>query len=419
MSAEHLAIDSEMGKQCDGTTAQACEVQAHVLQSTPPASANSSRSPLADVWAANNYLLLTPGPLSTSPTVRAAMDRDWCTWDDDYNLGIVTPIRQKLVEIATTDHRDKYTCVLMQGSGTFAVESTIGSTVPADGKLLVVANGAYGNRLALIASRLNIDHVVQDSGELGPTDVEELDRRLSEDTTITHVTFVHNETTTGMLNPLEKLCKIAKKNGKVLIVDSMSAFGGVPLDVGELGIDYLVSSANKCLQGVPGFGFVICRTEHLLETQGWSRSLSLDLFDQWQAMEQGNGKWRFTSPTHTVRAFHQALRELDDEGGVAARYARYRENQSLLVEGMEQLGFRCLLPHQLHSPIITAFCDPDSPEYEFNRFYKQLKASGFVIYPGKVTRVGSFRIGTIGHVFPTDIARLLEAVARSKYWELA
>ncbi len=364
----------------------------------------------------NDYLLLTPGPLSTSPTVRAAMNRDWCTWDDDYNVGVVTPIREKLVRLATSARPEEYTCVLMQGSGTFSVESMLGSVIPADGKLLVLANGAYGNRLAQIAERLNIRHEVHDSGELEQPSLSRLRETLAGDSEITHVVLVHNETTTGMMNPLDEIAAIVKDSGRLLLVDSMSAFGGVPLDIAELGIDYIVSSANKCIQGVPGFGFVIGRTTHLQQTKGWARSLSLDLYDQWQGMENGSGKWRYTSPTHTVRAFYQALLELDEEGGVAVRHARYTENQRRLVSGMERLGFRCVLPAEYHSPIITGFYNPEHADYEFRRFYDLLKQHGFVIYPGKVTGIDSFRIGTIGHVFPDDIDRLIGAVEACMYW---
>lgn len=365
----------------------------------------------------NPYILLTPGPLSTSPSVREAMLRDWCTWDDDYNLGIVTPIREGLVKLATSTAPQDYTTVLMQGSGSFSVESMIGSVVPENGKLLVLANGAYGNRLAKIASYLKINHVVHDTGELAPPDLAHLDLALSSDKDITHVVVVHNETTTGMMNPLEAVAAIVNRHEKVFLVDSMSAFGGVPLDVAELGIDFLVSSANKCIQGVPGFGFIICKTSSLEQTKGIARSLSLDLYDQWQGMEQGNGKWRFTSPTHVTRAFHQAMLELNEEGGVAARHARYTENQRRLVEGMEQLGFKCVLPKELHSPIITGFYNPEHEDYDFLKFYNLLKEEGFVIYPGKVTGINSFRIGTIGHVFPEDIDRLITAVEKSMYWE--
>jgi 2-aminoethylphosphonate-pyruvate transaminase len=366
----------------------------------------------------NPYILLTPGPLSTSPTVRQAMLRDWCTWDDDYNLGVVTPIREGLVKLATRTQPKSYTAVLMQGSGTFSVEAMIGTAVPRDGKLLVLANGEYGNRLGRIAITLGIDTVIHDSGELAPPDLIQLEAALAGDSSISHVVVVHNETTTGMLNPLEDIARIVKGHQRVLLVDSMSAFGGIPLDVAELDIDFIVSSANKCIQGVPGFGFVIAKTSELAKCKGRSRSVSLDLYEQWQGMEKGNGKWRFTSPTHVVRAFAQAMKELDDEGGVSARFARYSENQRRLVRGMERLGFRCILPHGLHSPIITGFHDPESPDYDFKRFYDLLKDKGFVIYPGKVTGINSFRIGTIGHVFPDDIDRLIDSIEASMYWKV-
>ena len=365
----------------------------------------------------NPYILLTPGPLSTSPTVRKAMLRDWCTWDDDYNQGIVTPIREGLEKLASATRADEFTCVLMQGSGTFSVESMIGSVLPSNGKLLVLSNGGYGERLAKIAALLGISHEVHDTGELAPPDLVRLEETLSSDSAISHVVMVHNETTTGMMNPLAAVAKIVKAAGKVFLVDSMSAFGGVPLDMGELGIDFLVSSANKCIQGVPGFGFVLAKRDELMKTKGYARSLSLDLFSQWRGLEDGGGKWRFTSPTHVVRAFAQAMAELDEEGGVPARFARYTENHRILVEGMEQLGFRTVLPRELQSPIITGFYDPESEQYEFKRFYTLLKENGFVIYPGKVTGINSFRIGTIGHVFPEDFRRLIKVVGESMYWK--
>jgi 2-aminoethylphosphonate-pyruvate transaminase len=345
------------------------------------------------------------------------MLRDWCTWDDDYNQGIVTPIREGLVKLASATRADDYTCILMQGSGTFSVESMIGSVLSPNGKLLVLCNGGYGQRLAKIATVLGIDHEVHDTGELAPPSLVRLEEALSSDPAISHVVMVHNETTTGMMNPLEAVAKIVKGAGKVFLVDSMSAFGGVPLDMGELGIDFLVSSANKCIQGVPGFGFILANRDELSKTKGYARSLSLDLFSQWRGLEDGGGKWRFTSPTHVVRAFAQAMAELEQEGGVPARFARYSENHRILIEGMEQLGFRAVLPRELQSPIITGFYDPESAQYEFKRFYTLLKESGFVIYPGKVTGINSFRIGTIGHVFPEDFKRLITVIEKSMYWK--
>jgi len=362
----------------------------------------------------NPYLLLTPGPLSTTSTVREAMLRDWCTWDTDYNT-IVQSIRRRLVTLA--DDSGDYTTVLMQGSGTFSVESVIGTAVSDSDKLLVIANGAYGSRMAEIASYLAIDLRTLDFGEKGPIDLVQVQQVLERDSAITHVAVVHCETTTGRLNDVEALGKLVKSHDKTYIVDAMSSFGGVSMSMSAIGADFLVSSANKCIQGVPGFGFVISRRESLEATAGQGRSLSLDMYAQWRAMEDGNGKWRFTSPTHVVRAFYQALQELDAEGGIEARSARYKENQRLLVAGMEQMGFQTLLPLEEQSPIITSFISPESEAFSFAEFYEALKQRGFVIYPGKVTDVDTFRIGNIGDVFSQDIERLLVAVAESQAWD--
>jgi 2-aminoethylphosphonate-pyruvate transaminase len=356
----------------------------------------------------NPYLLLTPGPLSTTKTVKAVMHRDWCTWDDEYNT-IVQRIRRQLVQLATPV--DGYTSVLMQGSGTFSVEATICTAVPPNGKLLVLANGAYGRRMAEIARRCGIAHEVHDSGELAPPNLDRLKAALNRDAAITHVAVVHCETTTGMLNPVEAIGAVVKAGHRIFIVDAMSSFGGIPMDVAQIGADYLVSSANKCIQGVPGFGFVIARRSVLAEAHGWSRSLSLDLYDQWRTMEDHRGKWRFTSPTHVVRAFFQALSELAAEGGVTARHARYCENHRILTAGMVDLGFEPLLEPALRSPIITAFLSPAHDAWQFKRFYDQLKTRGFVIYPGKVTDHDTFRIGNIGDIHPADVHRLLDAVS--------
>ncbi|HDZ9133311.1 TPA: 2-aminoethylphosphonate--pyruvate transaminase [Vibrio cholerae] len=365
----------------------------------------------------NAYLLLTPGPLSTSESVREAMLKDWCTWDDDYNLEIVEVIRRKLVTLATT--QSGYTSVLMQGSGTASVEATIGSVMLPTDKLLVIDNGAYGARIAQIAQYLNIACRVIAPGETTQPNLDEIADVLTHDPAITHVAIVHCETTTGMLNPIAEVAKIAKQHGKRVILDAMSSFGGIPMDIGALGIDFMISSANKCIQGVPGFGFVIAKRSELEQCQGRARSLTLDLFDQWQCMEKNHGKWRFTSPTHTVRAFYQALLELESEGGIAARYQRYQTNQTQLVKGMRELGFAPLLPEKLHSPIITSFYSPEHSDYQFAEFYQRLKQQGFVIYPGKVSHADCFRIGNIGEVYPQDIERLLSAMQHAIYWQQA
>ncbi|QPE17252.1 2-aminoethylphosphonate--pyruvate transaminase [Providencia rettgeri] len=364
----------------------------------------------------NNYLLLTPGPLTTSKTVKEAMLFDSCTWDDDYNLGVVQNIRQQLVALATD--KKGYSSVLLQGSGSYAVEAVLGSAIGPKEKILIISNGAYGARMAEMVQGLGISHCIYDCGEVSLPDLQQIEQILQQDNPITHIAMVHCETTTGILNPIEKVAKLAKQYQKRYIVDAMSSFGGVPMDIAELNIDFLISSANKCIQGIPGFAFVIARTEALERCKGRSRSLSLDLYAQWRCMEDFQGKWRFTSPTHTVLAFAQALKELAQEGGVAARFQRYQGNQYKLVSGMRKLGFTTLLEDSLHSPIITAFYSPNSPDYQFKQFYQNLKSQGFVIYPGKVSQSDCFRIGNIGEVYEKDIDALLVAIEKAIYWEI-
>ena len=355
-----------------------------------------------------NYLLLTPGPLSTSQTVREAMLQDWCTWDKDYNEGIVTPIRKGLLAIAGLDG-DEYTSVLLQGSGTYCVEATIGAAVRPEDKLLILANGAYGKRMAQIADYYHINYVLVSLHETELVTGEVARRALEEHPGITHLSMVHSETTTGLLNPIEEVAEVIKGRGITFIVDAMSSFGGVPIDVKGLGIDFLVSSANKCIQGVPGFGFILAPKDKLMATKGNARSLSLDIYAQWEAMEKGGGKWCFTSPTHVVHAFYQAMKELNEEGGITARYKRYQENHQILVEGMRGLGFKTLLPDDAQGPIITSFLYP-SADFDFTSFYARLKEKGFVIYPGKISDADTFRIGNIGDIFPKDMEALIQAI---------
>ncbi len=365
-----------------------------------------------------DYLLLTPGPLSTTATVRAAMLQDSCTWDADYNLGVVEPIRRELVRLATgSEYESDYSAVLLQGSGSYVVESVLGSAIGADECLLIINNGAYGARMGEMARCLGLRHHELDCGETTCPEPAAIEAMLARHPEITHLAMVHCETTTGMLNPLEEVAELCQRRGIRLIVDAMSSFGGIPIDMGRLGIEFLISSANKCIQGVPGFGFVIARRAALTACAGRARSVSLDLHAQWQTMEQQGGKWRFTSPTHTVLAFAQALRELDEEGGIAARHQRYSENQRILVAGMAELGFAPLLPEEWQSPIITAFYSPAHPDYRFADFYQRLKAQGFVIYPGKVSQADCFRIGNIGDVTPERVRDLLAAMASACYWQ--
>lgn len=354
------------------------------------------------------YLLLTPGPLTTSESVKTAMMSDWCTWDEDYNIGIVEVIRKELTELASSCP-EAYTAVLMQGSGSFCVEATLGSVVRNDDHLLITANGAYGKRMGVIADYYHLNYHLMKFEETEQVNPAQIDAYLTAHPEVTHVSVVHCETTTGVLNPLEAIAAVVKKHNKILIVDAMSSFGGVPIDMAKLGIDFMISSANKCIQGVPGFGFILARRSLLEQCKGVARSLSLDLYDQWETMEKGHGKWRFTSPTHVVRAFMQALTELKEEGGIEARYARYQQNHDTLVNGMRKLGFKTLLTDEEQSPVITSFYYP-AAGFDFKAFYQKLKEKGFVIYPGKISQADTFRIGNIGDVYPADFENLVEAI---------
>ncbi len=352
-------------------------------------------------------ILFTPGPLTTSRTVKQAMLRDVGSWD--YELrAVVKEIRLKLPEIAATNPRD-YTTILMQGSGSFGLEAVIGSTVPRDGKLLAITNGAYGDRIVTIASMLNIDTVVIKSAENKTPDPGKIKSALEADPSITNVIVVHCETTTGIVNPIEKIGEIVKQYPAKYIVDAMSSFGAVEIDMTELGIDYLVSSPNKCIEGVPGFSFIIAKLSSFMETRGYARSLCLDLLGQYEGFEK-NGQFRYTPPTHTVMAFRQAIAEFEAEGGVKARSARYRGNYKTLIDGMRKMGFKEFLDPDDQGYIITSFYYPDSDHFNFNDFYKRLHDKNYVIYSGKITFADTFRIGNIGRIFESDIHDLLAAI---------
>ncbi len=363
----------------------------------------------------NPYILLTPGPLSTSPSVRAAMWYDSCTWDHDYK-NIITDIRSTLLANAGCNPAE-YTTVLMQGSGTFGVESVIGSSIDRNKHhLLILVNGVYGKRIVEMARILQLPHLSYEVAENEPFAADTIRALLEKNKTITHLVMVHCETTTGILNDLQYPSDIAREFNVYFIVDAMSSFAGIEFDITDLDIDFLISSANKCIQGVPGFSFVICKKSALTELcQDNAKSLSLHLYDQWKEMEKDPGKWRYTSPTHAVLAFRQALLELELEGGIAVRARRYKDNQQILSDGMAALGFASYIPKQLQSSIITTYLEPEfvphtHHKFIFADFYQYLKSNGFVIYPGKVTNKNSFRIGTIGHLFPDDVVRFLEYV---------
>jgi 2-aminoethylphosphonate-pyruvate transaminase len=341
-------------------------------------------------------------------SVKAAMLHDAGSWHHEFN-GVVAGIRQGLLELAGLSRQSGWECILLQGSGTYGVESVFQTCVPPEGKVAVLANGAYGERMVQMLECARIRHAVLRADEAAPLDGQALDTLLAGDRAITHVAVVHCETTTGILNPIEALGRTAKSHGKTFIVDAMSSFGAIPIDFAACGIDFLVSSANKCIEGVPGFSFVLCRRAVLAAAEGHARSLSLDLLSQLKGFEK-NGQFRYTPPTHALLAFDQALKELHQEGGIAGRGSRYRRNHQTLLAGMAGLGLRPYLDPAIQSYIITAFPHPPIPGFSFEEFYRKLSERGFIIYPGKLTRVATFRIGTIGRLFPRDLEQLVHAI---------
>jgi len=352
-------------------------------------------------------LLFTPGPLTTSATVKEAMLRDLGSLDSDF-LASVHSIRTRLLALGSYPPED-YECILMQGSGTFVVESVISSVIPRDGKLLVLVNGAYGRRIAQTARVHGIALDVLEVAENRKFTPELVAEHLASLTGITHVAVVHCETTSGILNQVEEIGVVVHGAGAVYIVDAMSSFGAVPIDMAGSHIDFLISSANKCIEGVPGFGFILASRPGLESAKGNARTLSLDLYDQWASME-ANGHFRFTPPIHTILAFEQALNELDEEGGVHARGERYRQNHIALCRGMKEIGFEVYLAEEDQSFIITSFRYPSNPAFQFADFYERLWTAGFAIYPGKLSHESCFRIGTIGRITSSDVEALLDAI---------
>lgn len=351
-------------------------------------------------------LLLTPGPLTTSASVKQAMVHDWGSRDQGF-VAINKMVLEKIVELAGA--QGTHVTVPVQGSGTFAVEAMITTFVPPTGKLLVIMNGAYGQRARRIAEIAGRAVATYETPEDTPPDLVALDTLLAGDKAITHVFAVHCETTSGILNPIAELAVLVARHGRRLLVDSMSAFGALEIDAREVPYDALAASSNKCLEGVPGLGFVICRKEALAACKGNATTLVLDLFDQAEGFAK-TGQYRFTPPIHVIVALGKAIEEHAAEGGVAGRGKRYRENAKVLIDGMRAMGFRTLLADRLQAPIIVTFHMPTDPRFVFQQFYDGLKDRGYVIYPGKLTVAESFRMGCIGRLHPEQMKGALAAV---------
>ena len=351
-------------------------------------------------------ILLTPGPLTTSLATKAAMLRDWGSWDSKFNA-VTARVRERLTAIINGSA--SHVCVPMQGSGTFSVEAAVNTLVPRDGHVLVLVNGAYGKRMArlteMMGRRLSVVEAADDAAITG-VDVA---RSLDADGSITHVGLIHCETSTGILNPLPEIAALVASRRRRLIVDAMSSFGAIAIDASKMPFDALVAASGKCIEGPPGMGFVFVRRSALEKCAGRSTSLSLDLHDQWVYMER-TMQWRYTPPTHVVVALDAALTQYLEAGGQVARLARYRANYETLVAGMGELGFRPILDPQIQAPIIVTFHAPPDPKYSFKDFYERVRQKGFILYPGKLTQVETFRVGCIGAIGPAEMRQAVNAV---------
>ena len=351
-------------------------------------------------------ILLTPGPLTTSLATKAAMLRDWGSWDDAFNA-VTAEVRRKLVAIIHGEAT--HVCVPMQGSGTFSVEAAVNTLVPRDGHVLVLINGAYGTRMAKLTRMMGRRTSTFETAEDVPTTPQDVERLLAADPSISHVGLIHCETSTGILNPLPEIAAVVARHGRSLIVDAMSSFAAIGIDTRTTPFDALIAASGKCVEGPPGMGFVFVRRTVLERCAGHSTSLALDLHDQWTYMERTT-QWRYTPPTHVVVAFNAALDQLIAEGGQPARLARYTANCRTLVDGMAEMGFRVFLKPEIQAPIILTFHAPPDPAYAFKSFYERVRDKGFVLYPGKLTQVETFRVGCIGAIGPDEMRHAVNAV---------
>ena len=352
-------------------------------------------------------ILLTPGPLTTTLRTKLAMLRDWGSWDADFNA-VTASVRKSL--LAIIHGAASHVVVPLQGSGTFSVEAAVATVVPRDGHVLVLDNGAYCKRAARLTSLMGRRCTLMPFDEARPVSAAEMEARLQTDPGITHVVLIHCETCAGVLNPLQQVADLCEKHGKGLIVDAMSSFGALEIDARATRFDALVAASGKCLEGVPGMGFVFIRKAILDDCEGRSQSLAMDLFDQYIYMEKTT-QWRFTPPTHVVVALHEAIAQFEAEGGQPARLARYTRNYETLTRGMAALGFKPFLDPAVQAPIIVTFHAPADPRYVFNTFYAAARARGFILYPGKLTTVDTFRVGCIGAIGPDEMEQAVHAVA--------
>ena len=353
-------------------------------------------------------LLFTPGPINTSMKTKKSMLVDYGSWDDEF-IGITKKIRNKVIKIIKGDK--SYTCVPLQGSGSFGVEAMIIGFIRKNEHILILVNGAYGERIQKICNYHKIKNSALIWDEDKPLNINKLKEKLKRNTKIKHLAFVHCETSTGILNPLDEVSKLCKMRKISLYIDAMSSFGAIDINANKIHFKAIVASSNKCIEGAPGMSFCIAKTADIKKCKGNSDNLSMDLYDQWEYMEK-TGRWRYTPPTHVVVAFLKALEQFEKDGGVRVRFNRYEQNLKTLLTEMKKIGFQSLLARSVQAPIIVTFISPTDKKFNFEKFYQKLKKSGFIIYPGKMAKRDSFRIGCIGNINIKEMKMLTNEIAK-------
>jgi 2-aminoethylphosphonate-pyruvate transaminase len=352
------------------------------------------------------WVLLNPGPANTTARVRGALvGPDLCHREPEF-FAVMRECRERLVRVTGGD--PEFTAVLFTGSGTAAVEAAIASAVPRARAVLVVVNGVYGDRMVRIAQAHAIEVVALRYGVTAAASPADVEQALRTHPAVSHVAVVHHETTTGLLNPVAEIARVASRCGRRVIVDAMSSLFGEPLDVTAEAIDLVTASANKCLQGIPGVSFVLARRRALEALREIPpRSVYLDLHAHWVSQEQDNTP--FTPAVQVLQAMREALRELEEEG-VAVRLVRYAENARVLRRGLTALGFDVLLPEAIRGNVLTTFRLP--PGLTYDALHDAMKRRGYVIYAGQGDiRRYAFRVANMGTLTPRDMAGVVTAFA--------
>jgi len=339
-------------------------------------------------------ILLIPGPLTTSKKVTSTLLKDYSA-REDYFINSIKSVRKNLLKISNTN-QDDYTTILMQGSGTYGNESVI-SSLPDKSKITVFSNGLYGDRLKEISKRYNkLHNYIEEPNnkQITPTLFENNIKYC----TSSHIALVHNETTSGILNPINKLIPIAKKYNKKIIVDAISSYGGIPIDISNLDIDYLIGSSNKCLHGHPGMSFIIAKKNTLEECKTNKSNLSLNLYEQYLDFETSD-QFRFTPPVQIVNSLSKAINELKNKGGIVSRYDNYTILNTIIYDELIDLGFKPYLERDINSPIVSTYIIPDYlTNFNFDVFARNLKKHKIILYPSPINNPNLIRIGNIGDI---------------------